>query len=481
MRARPLDWENRPHPFKVYEGAEEIDLPHTSFKGKLSALESLETSDVSEISGTLDLPSLSRLLELGAGVARSRDLGGGERFYFRTYASAGALYPVEIYLVTGEIPGLAAGVYHFAPRKARLALLRSGDHRGILAAAAAGEQSVSTAPVTLVFTGIPWRTSWKYGERGYRHLFWDTGMIIANVLALSASEGIGSRIVLGFADGEVGQLLGIDGRDEFPLALMPLGREDPHHEPSSEPEPIAVQARPFGGAVEYPGIREINEAGSLQTGEEVESWRSPPPPPDLLHGWEAVQFQPVETHSDSIEEVIARRGSARFFEGAPVPGPILADILERSMEGFPTDYAPSDSPLIQPYLIASNVDSLPPGSYVWTPVGFRMLRAGDFRREAAHLCLDQPLAAQAAVVVFLMIELDSVHETLGDRGYRIAQLEGGIVGGKIYLASYAHRFGATGLTFYDDEVTRFLSPDSDGQNCMLVIAIGESPRLRRQK
>jgi hypothetical protein len=67
---------------------------------------------------------------------------------------------------------------------------------------------------------------------------------------------------------------------------------------------------------------------------------------------------------------------------------------------------------------------------------------------------------------------------LAARGYRAAQLEAGIVAGRIYLGAYAYRFGATGLTFYDDEVTRFFSPDAAGKSCMLVVAVGESPRLR---
>jgi hypothetical protein len=70
---------------------------------------------------------------------------------------------------------------------------------------------------------------------------------------------------------------------------------------------------------------------------------------------------------------------------------------------------------------------------------------------------------------------------LGRRGYRAAQLEAGIVAGRIYLCAYADHFGATGLTFYDDEVTRFFSPDAEGKNCMLVVAVGDSPRLSRRR
>ena len=76
-----------------------------------------------------------------------------------------------------------------------------------------------------------------------------------------------------------------------------------------------------------------------------------------------------------------------------------------------------------------------------------------------------------------MADLRATLERLGARGYRAAQLAAGIVAGKVYLAAYAHRFGATGLTFYDDAVERFFSPDGAGQSCLLVVAVGDSPRL----
>jgi hypothetical protein len=76
-----------------------------------------------------------------------------------------------------------------------------------------------------------------------------------------------------------------------------------------------------------------------------------------------------------------------------------------------------------------------------------------------------------------MTDVAATLEKLGARGYRSAQLEAGIVAGRVYLGAYAHRFGATGLTFYDDEVERFFSPDADGKSCMLVVTVGDSPRL----
>jgi SagB-type dehydrogenase family enzyme len=447
-RGHFLDWENKPHPFKVYEGLPRVRLPD---------------GDVGV--------DLGRILRLGAGVIRTRRFPDGQAIHFRTYASAGALYPVEVYVVTGEGPGLPAGLYHFDPAQAALARLREGDVRGWLARATADERELSTAPVALILTGIPWRTAWKYAERGYRHLYWDAGMILANVLALAGAARAPAEIVLGFVDGDLEVLLGLDGAKEFPVCAVALGTGDPVLPRTTRPKPLALGTRPLSPREQvFEAIIQANDAGRLSAPSEVRAWRDI----ELPTGAETS----AETGwPDPVEEVIARRGSARFFDRTPMPAGVLSDILERATGGVPTDYANDGSRLIQPYLIATAVDGLAPGAYAYRAGELVPLSLGNFRRRAGYLCLEQRLAADAAVTVFLMADLDGVLAAMGDRGYRAAQLEGGIAGGMLYLAAYAHRFGATGLTFYDDEVTEFFSPDAAGRSCMLVVAMGGSPRL----
>jgi hypothetical protein len=289
------------------------------------------------------------------------------------------------------------------------------------------------------------------------------------------------RVVLGFADREVELLLGLDGAREFPVALLALGASRPVIPPSPEPpEPIELRMRPLS-RVEYAfeAISAANEATRLRAPDEVRRWR------DGALGVErtsdpdgAVAAEPPAV-DDPVEEVIRRRGSARRFGAAPMPRDVLVDVLRRSTRGIPTDYEPRGSRLIEPYLIVNRVDGLERGAYVWRAGELGLLRDGDFGLEAAFLCLDQPLGGRSAATLFLMADLGSIFERLGARGYRAAQLEAGIVAGKVYLGTYAHRFGATGLTFYDDEVERFFSPDAVGKSCMLVVAVGDSPRLRR--
>jgi nitroreductase len=122
------------------------------------------------------------------------------------------------------------------------------------------------------------------------------------------------------------------------------------------------------------------------------------------------------------------------------------------------------------------VDDLSPGAYVFhrNDHALELLKEGNFRREAGHLGLGQEIPADCSVNVFFLANLQEILQRFGNRGYRAAQLEASIVGGKLYLAAYAQRLGASGLTFFDDDVTEFFSPHATGKSVMFLIAIGKS-------
>src|SRR3989442_3495263 len=135
----------------------------------------------------------------------------------RAASATGALYPIEVYVISGRIPGLEAGVYHFNPLHFSLAKLRKGYYRAVLDDA--GSSDSLSAPFTLAFTSLAWRNAWKYETRSYRHWFWDSGVIAANLLATSNSAGLSTKLVLGFVDSEVDRLLGMETKKEATVAL----------------------------------------------------------------------------------------------------------------------------------------------------------------------------------------------------------------------------------------------------------------------
>ena len=157
-------------------------------------------------------------------------------------------------------------------------------------------------------------------------------------------------------------------------------------------------------------------------------------------------------------------------------------MLVGATQPIPTDFIEdSDVRLNDIYLIVHAVADLPPGAYVFrgSEQSLELLREGDFRHQAGVLALGQDLAADASVVVFFLCDLRLILEHYGNRGYRAAQLEAGILGGRMYLAAYAQGFSATGLTFFDDDVIEFFSPHAAGKSVMFLMAMGHAAQRRR--
>src|SRR5262249_16250765 len=107
-----------------------------------------------------------------------------------------------------------------------------------------------------------------------------------------------------------------------------------------------------------------------------------------------------------------------------------------------------------------------------------LLREGDFRRQAGHLGLGQEIPADCSVDVFFLADLHKVLQPWGNRGYRAVQLEPSIAVRKLYLAPYAQGRGASGLTFFEHDVTEFFSPDAAGKSVMFLLALGKSAKRR---
>ncbi len=126
---------------------------------------------------------------------------------------------------------------------------------------------------------------------------------------------------------------------------------------------------------------------------------------------------------------------------------------------------------------------MPSGSYVYKheQAALEQLKVGNFRDQAGYLGLQQALPADASVNAFFLTDLAAVLERYGNGGYRMAQVEAGIRAGWLYLGSYAQGLGASGLTFFDDDVTEFFSPHAKGKSGMFLVALGRPQRQQRQQ
>jgi SagB-type dehydrogenase family enzyme len=472
-----LDWDIQPRPFKVYPDLDPIPLPRDFPSSTRPALAVLD-GPRGHGGPPLDRAQLARLLYFTAGVLRRRAYPGGE-ICFRAAACTGALYHIDVYLVCGILADLEPGVYHFAPDDFALRRLRAGDHRATLAGASGEEPAVAGAPAILVCTSTFWRNAWKYQARAYRHCFWDGGTLLANLLAVAAAIDLPARVVAGFADEAVNALLDLDTAREVALCLVPLGRDAAHAGPApAHPALGLATLPPSSREIDYPAIREAHGASSLASGEEAAAWRTPIPARIALPARSDV-IAPLHPHATDavaapIEEVIRRRGSTREFARAAIRHEDLSTVLWAASRPLDADWLGPSPALTDMYVIVNEVDGLAPGTYAFDrgQAALVPLRQASLRSQAGFLALGQSLAADAAACVYWLADLPPLLAHFGNRGYRAAQLEAAIAGGRTYLAAYALGLGATGLTFFDDEVTAFFSPHAARRSVMFLMAFG---------
>jgi len=195
-----------------------IRLPEPRYDSDISLEQSLvqRRSIRSYKAEPLGLQEVSQLLWSAQGVTDPRG--------FRTAPSAGALYPLELYVVVGHVQGLSSGVYRYKPQEHRLLNVMDGDRRAELAQAVWGQVWVKEGAVVFVFTAVYERTAIKYGDRGVRYVHIEVGHAAQNLCLQATAMGLGAVTVGAFDDGQVAELLKLPAA-EHPLYIIPVGRK----------------------------------------------------------------------------------------------------------------------------------------------------------------------------------------------------------------------------------------------------------------
>jgi len=395
----------------------------------------------------VDCSLAGRLLQAGAGIVRSqrgRDYGGGT-MHWRAYSSAGGLFPVDAYVAGPD------GLYAFDVLTRTLARIGRGDARSPVADALSVQADVAAF---IILTGITARTGWKYGERGYRHVWWDAGTMLANLLALAAAEGLAPRLYTGFVDDELNAVLGVDGKAEMALAVLAVGSA-----PSAEESPQPLQTEHVSTdqqALRYPLAEAAHAGGILPHATAVDAWRS------------KVPGEEPRLERERLARAIAERLSVRRYAATQLPRAELARLLAWSEAPIPAD-APR---VIRQAVSVAAVEGLPPGIYNPVLEPEHLLAESQLRERIGFSAMEQRHAHDGAVNVIQLAWLDVVLEALGDRGYRWAHLEAGIRAGRLQVGAVERGWGAAASTFYDADLSDFLATTAAP---ILMVAIG--PRV----
>ena len=472
-----INLDTKPPLYKDYKQLPSVGLSADLELPMLSAIDAISGLNHS-FNSNIGIQTISKLLYYSAGVIKTTNHPTAGEVHYRAAASAGALYPVETYLLCQDLDGIAAGVYHFAPHEFSLRLIRSGDYRQLLTNAAAGNQNISQSPATLIFTTLFWRSTWKYRSRGYRYCYWDTGTVVSNLLSTAAACQVSTTLITGFVDAQINDLLSIDGVKESAACLIPLSGTTPYLPINATPELQPVKSdneHAHFPSITYPDMEALHLESSLITPQEVLEWRA-----------KASRDQPESSSTNEpqkgkydtskpVAETIINRGSTRRFSNDPIPLNEFLAVIDNGIRSLPTDFSVSKSDqIVDLYVIVNAVENLTSGAYFYSieKRQLELLKSGDFHDEAGHLGFEQALPADAAAVFFFMGDIENITDRCGSRGYRIAQMESGILGGNLYLGMHSLNFGATGLTFYDDDVTKFFSPHAQNKSPLFVVPVG---------
>jgi SagB-type dehydrogenase family enzyme len=390
-----LNRSNKPRPYKIYETLPRVS-PATERtspqRPALSAIAESRTDSSTETKHTSsDDPEIHTLCHYATGVTKELEMGGRE-MRFRAASCTGKLYHIDLYAVCGDCNGFDAGIYHFDPHTDGFDVLREDDYRGVLARAAGGAESITTAPVTFIATSTWWRNAWKYRTRTYRHAFWDSGTVLANLLAVGHALGQRATVVTSFADDPIARLLGFDPDEEAPLELVPVGEGD-STSTVHEIETIDPDEAPLSDHVEeYPLVADAWRQSTLPDGETAQEWRERFATDDSvgthsLGNGERVDLNPVDADTASarpISDTIERRGSLREYSHDSISARKFATVLDRALRGVPTDCFDQDGTrrLIDAYCLVHAVEGIPSGSYQYHPNEDVLERIGDTDRRS---------------------------------------------------------------------------------------------------
>lgn len=215
MSSQPAPHDDR----TAASAAESIKLPPPRRDGRVSLEEALlRRRSVRQFGESpLELAETAQLLWAAQGITEP---GRG----FRTAPSAGATFPMELYLVCGNVGGLQTGVYRYDPAAHELTLVKRGDVRSELAAGAVGQEMIAKAPASLLLAAVYERTMRRYGERGVRYVHMEAGHVAQNVYLQAAALDLATVVVGAFEDARIRRVTGIP-EAEHPLYIMPVGRK----------------------------------------------------------------------------------------------------------------------------------------------------------------------------------------------------------------------------------------------------------------
>lgn len=472
-RLSGVTWRTRPAVYKNYRGKEEIALPD---RRPESGGTVLDAAAAWRAGGRRLAVSSMTLDELAVILFHTQGITGRVgTFELRSAPSAGALYPVDIYVAASRVEGLDPGLYHFNVKANSLVRLKRGLLSEEIEAVAGSPHLFQPAAATIVFCVTFGRSGFKYRDRAYRYVNMDTGHAVYNLALSAASLGYSAPVVVRFDDGLLNNLLGVDTEKEAALLLVPLGRAAQGKGKTAFPEPRFTVA-PLEGSAEGGSYVTLVHSGTGMT--RIDGWTEAPVGAGSREpaGGEALSL-PEPVAGRDLFPVIRERRSTRNYTRTPMGAAELAALCVAAQgTGQSGDPFLSLAAPLNLYAVVRHVEGIAPGVYLIVPKSRSLVlcREGDFSSQCRSACLNQDFCATADVVFMKTVEWESLPLPDGERGYRYACLLAGMEGEGLYLQATALGMGVCGVgAFFDGDVAGIVGCDRSREAVLYVTAVGK--------
>jgi SagB-type dehydrogenase family enzyme len=479
LKGHQLDWQNQPLLYKKYEGLENIPLPVPQVTADVPLKTIQRSTNPLSYSKPFDIKKISTILHLTYSITAEAKYSRGF-YYYRNAASAGALYPVEVYLMIRDIDGLEDGLYHFNIMNHSLTRLRKGDF-SVYAGSIAYPKPKNRPLISFFLSSIFFRSSWKYRNRAYRYNLLDTGHVLENLILALNSLSIFFELDYDFDDDRLNELIGVDEFREAGLVMLNIpGNESMPDDPVLSidilPQGITNKGIMSNNDIDYPPIREIHEAGKMMPGRRLSE---PLYSPSLFQAdeWESIKTEKSHTEIPYPECLVMRRSKRNFIDEKIEYGDFIS-ILDIISDGPGTDIdGKNRSDLLQTAFFAERVKDIVPGLYSLdnSERKFGILHPGIFGEKIAHTCLNQEWLKNAGLHFLFMCDTDELDKKYGPRGYRYAMMEAGRIGQLLYITATSLSLGCCGIgAFYDNEADTLIDLNGGKELRLLyLVAIGK--------
>jgi len=478
MSGHYLDWKNQPMVFKDYAGALPVILPAEVNFPDIGLFDLIKTVKQEETKESIGLKDLSSIFRLSYSLTAKARQGSGD-FYFRSAASAGALYPCEIYVAARSVNELEDGLYHFAIHRHCLYPLRLGDMTPYLTKSI--QINTEKQPrLTFLLSAIYFRSAWKYRERSYRYHLMDTGHLLENLILALNSLGLNPELSFDFNDDEANHLIGLDDNKEVCLAAVSVsGHElfalEDSENPEKLPRSFSHASRVAAKETDYPIVREIHSAGATtpsspetspvihaHLGLNVKEWIKNPTAlnkPEVMNYAEAVYQR--RSKRNFIPESLDRNQFDCLIDATSQP-----DLNSNLKRVYSNTFATG--------ILVNQVEGMDPGFYLLDPNNHSigLVKPGLLSPQVARICLDQAWLKNAALYVLFLTNLKVLGLNWGPRGYRYAMMTAGRLGQRIYLLATAMDLGCCGIgAYYDREASALLELNQESR-LLYLVALG---------